>query len=130
MKISVIIPVLNEERSIGQLLNSLTNQTLKPSEIVITDGGSSDQTTEIIAAFDQTPVPIRLIHASASLPGRSRNLAAAQAENEWLAFIDAGISPEPTWLQFLADRAQLQSNVDVVYGSFEPVTDTCTSAVQ
>lgn len=124
MKISVIIPVRNEEQSIGQLLNSLTNQTLRPSEIVITDGGSSDRTAEIIAAYDQTPVPIHLIRASDALPGRGRNLAAAQAANEWLAFIDAGISPEPTWLEFLAKRAEIQSEVDVVYGSYEPVTDT------
>jgi glycosyltransferase involved in cell wall biosynthesis len=124
VKISVIIPVRNEEQSIEQLLNGLTAQTLMPSEIVITDGGSSDRTAEIIAAYDQTRVPIHLIRASAALPGRGRNLAAAQAANDWIAFIDAGISPEPTWLELLAKRAQLQSDADVVYGSYEPVTDT------
>jgi glycosyltransferase involved in cell wall biosynthesis len=124
VKISVIIPVRNEEQSIGQLLNSLTSQTLKPSEIVITDGGSSDRTAAIIAAHDQTSVPIHLIRAPAGLPGRGRNLAAAQAVNEWIAFIDAGITPEPTWLELLAKRTQLDADVDVVYGSYEPVTDT------
>jgi GT2 family glycosyltransferase len=51
-------------------------------------------------------------------------LAAAQAANDWIAFIDAGISPEPTWLELLAQRAQAQSDIDVVYGSYEPVSDT------
>jgi glycosyltransferase involved in cell wall biosynthesis len=124
VKISVIIPVRNEEQSIGQLLNSLTNQTLKPSEIVITDGGSTDATPQIISEYAKRGAPIRLIREEAALPGRGRNLGAAQAVNEWLAFIDAGISPEPTWLEFLAKRAQLQGDVDVVYGSYEPVTDT------
>lgn len=124
MKISVIIPVRNEEQSIGQLLNSLTNQTLKPSEIVITDGGSTDATPQIISEYAKRGAPIRLIREEAALPGRGRNLGAAQAVNEWLAFIDAGISPEPTWLELLAKRAQLQSDVDVVYGSYEPITDT------
>ena len=126
MNISVIIPVRNEEQSIGQLLDSLTNQSLRPAEIVITDGGSSDRTAAIIAAYDQTRVPVRLIRESAALPGRGRNLAAAQAVNDWIAFIDAGISPEPNWLELLAKRAQLPSDedVDVVYGSYEPVTDT------
>jgi glycosyltransferase involved in cell wall biosynthesis len=124
VKISVIIPVRNEEQSIGQLLNSLTSQTLKPAEIVITDGGSRDRTAAIIEAYDQTLVPIRLIRAPAGLPGRGRNLAAAQAVNEWIAFIDAGITPEPTWLELLAKRTQLDADVDVVYGSYEPVTDT------
>jgi len=124
MKISVIIPVRDEEDSIRALLDSLLNQTLKPAEIVITDGGSTDATPRIISEYVKRGAPIRLLSEGAALPGRGRNLAAAQAANEWLAFIDAGISPEPTWLEFLAKRAQLQSDVDVVYGSYEPVTDT------
>lgn len=128
MKISVIIPVRNEEQSIGQLLDGLTNQSLRPAEIVITDGGSSDRTAAIIAAYDQTAAPIRLIREGPGFPGRNRNLAAAQATSEWLAFIDAGITPEPDWLELLAKRVQLESeadvDVDVVYGSYEPVADT------
>jgi glycosyltransferase involved in cell wall biosynthesis len=124
VKISVIIPVRNEEQSIGQLLDGLINQSLRPAEIVITDGGSSDRTVTTIAAYDQTRVPIRLIRERAALPGRGRNLAAAQATNDWIAFIDAGITPEPAWLERLAERAQTPDNVDVVYGSYAPVTDT------
>jgi glycosyltransferase involved in cell wall biosynthesis len=123
MKISVIIPVRNEEASIRALLESLLNQTLKPAEIVITDGGSTDATPEIISEYVKRAVPVRLIRESAALPGRGRNLAAAEAANEWLAFVDAGSSPEPTWLELLAKRAQFPSDVDVVYGSFEPITD-------
>jgi len=124
VKISVIIPVRNEEQSIGQLLISLTNQTLKPSEIVITDGGSTDATPQIISEHVERGAPIQLIRERAALPGRGRNLAAAQAANEWIAFIDAGIRPEPTWLELLAKRAQFPGDIDVVYGSYEPVADT------
>jgi glycosyltransferase involved in cell wall biosynthesis len=124
IEISVIIPVRNEEASIRALLESLLNQTLKPAEIVITDGGSTDATPEIISEYVERGEPVRLIRELAALPGRGRNLAAAQAANDWIAFIDAGISPEPTWLQLLAQRAKVQSDVDVVYGSYEPVSDT------
>jgi len=124
MKISVIIPVRNEEDSIRALLDSLLNQTLKPAEILITDGGSTDATARVISEYVKRGAPIRLLNEGVALPGRGRNLAAAQAVNQWLAFIDAGISPEPTWLESLAKRTQVQSDVDVVYGSYEPVTDT------
>lgn len=127
MKISVIIPVRNEERSIRSLLESLRNQTLQPAEIVITDGGSSDLTREIISEFVKRGEPIRLIRESAALPGRGRNLAAAEARNEWIAFIDAGITPEPDWLESMAQRAETRidnEDVDVVYGTYEPVTDS------
>lgn len=124
MKISVIIPVRNEEQSIQQLLDSLKNQTLTPAEIIITDGGSTDRTPEIIEEYNRGPLLIHLIRAGRAFPGRGRNLAASQAANEWLAFIDAGTSPEPTWLELLAQRARVQRDVDVVYGSYEPVSDT------
>jgi glycosyltransferase involved in cell wall biosynthesis len=124
MQISVIIPVRNEEDSIRVLLDSLLNQTLKPDEIIVTDGGSTDATAEIISEYVKAGAPVRLLRESAALPGRGRNVASAQAASEWLAFIDAGISPELDWLESLAKRAQLQSDVDVVYGSYEPVADT------
>ena len=124
MKISVIIPVRNEEASIRILLESLLSQTLKPAEIIITDGGSTDATPEIISQYLQGGVPVRLLREQAALPGRGRNLAAAQAANDWIAFIDAGIRPEPIWLEQLAQRAKDQSDVDVVYGTYEPVTDS------
>lgn len=124
VKISVIIPVRNEGQSIAQLLNSLIAQTIKPSEIVITDAGSTDGTVAIIEAYAQKAVPVHLIRAGAALPGRGRNLAAAQAVNDWLAFIDAGVEPETNWLERLVALAQDGDGVDVVYGTYEPVVDT------
>ena len=130
MKISVIIPARNEEQSILLLLDSLAGQTMKPSEIVITDAGSTDRTAEIIEGY-KTTMPIRLVRAAAALPGRARNLAAAQATSEWLAFIDAGVQPEPDWLEELALPAMAGSaadadviDADVVYGTYAPVVNT------
>lgn len=124
MKISVVIPVRNEEQSIGTLLEALLAQSLPPDEIVITDGGSTDATVAIIQNYVNRGAPIRLIRTTKALPGRGRNLAAARAGNEWLAFTDAGIRPAPNWLDELAARARKDSTADVVYGSYEPVVDT------
>lgn len=124
MNISVIIPARNEEQSITLLLGSLTSQTVKPSEIVITDSGSTDQTAALVEDYDKTIVPIHLVRADKALPGRARNLAAAQAVNDWLAFIDAGVEPEKNWLEQLALTAQADKDIDVVYGTYEPIVDT------
>lgn len=124
MQISVIVPVRNEEDSIGALLESLLNQTMPPAEIVITDGGSTDATTAIIQKYIDSGAPVRLIRTTKALPGRARNLAAARATNEWLAFTDAGIRPAKQWLESLAASVAADSSVDVVYGSYAPVTDT------
>jgi len=124
IEISVVVPVRNEEESIRTLLEGLLSQTLPPSEIVITDGGSTDATREIIEEFIGRGAPVRLLHERDSLPGRSRNVGVANARCDWIAFTDAGTRPAPNWLESLALRISDESDAEVVYGSFTPVTDT------
>jgi glycosyltransferase involved in cell wall biosynthesis len=124
MKVSVIVPVRDEEDSIHELLDSLLAQTRPPDEIVITDGGSVDATPEIIESYKQKGLPVHLIRAGAALPGRGRNLAAARARFEWLAFTDGGIRLAKNWLEALVAKASENESIDVVYGHVEPVTDT------
>jgi glycosyltransferase involved in cell wall biosynthesis len=124
MKVSVIVPVRDEEDSIRELLDSLVAQTRPPDEIVITDGGSVDATPQIIEEYKQRGLPVHLIRAGAALPGRGRNLGAEQARFEWLAFTDSGIRLEKNWLEALVARASEDESIDIVYGHLEPVTDT------
>ena len=124
MKVSVVIPVRDEEHSIRELLDSLLAQTRPPDEIVITDGGSVDATPQIIEDYVRKGAPVRLIRAGAALPGRGRNLGAAQASFEWLAFTDAGIRLANNWLEALVAKAEASEAIDVVYGSWEPVIDS------
>ena len=124
MRVSVIVPVRNEEHSIRELLDGLLNQTRKPDEIVITDGGSTDATPQIVEEYARKGEPVKLIKATKALPGRGRNLAAAEASYEWLGFIDAGIRPDKNWLEALTTRANQDNSIDMVYGSWSPVTDT------
>jgi glycosyltransferase involved in cell wall biosynthesis len=123
MEISVIVPVRNEEETIQNLLDGLLAQTRMPNEIVITDGGSTDATPEIIEDYFRRGFPVRLIRDKAALPGRGRNLAAAQASFGWLAFIDAGIRPAADWLAALAERAEAE-DADIVYGGWEPAINS------
>jgi glycosyltransferase involved in cell wall biosynthesis len=124
MKISVCVPVRNEEESIQRLMDELLGQTRAPEEIIITDGGSTDSTRELIKAYIANFPRIQLICESAALPGRGRNIAAKNASCEWLAFIDAGVFPAKDWLEKLATCAEEAGQVDVVFGAWEPVTDS------
>jgi len=124
MKVSVIIPVRDEEDSIRELLDSLLQQTRLPDEIIITDGGSIDSTPQIIEEYIRKGAPVRLIRAGAALPGRGRNLGAAQAQFEWLGFADAGTRPAKDWLGALVSKPSTDESIDMVYGSWSPVIDT------
>ncbi len=77
MKISVIVPVLNEEESIRALLEGLLKQSRPAEEIVITDGGSSDATPQIIAQYAEHHPEVRVLREAHALPGRRRNVAAS-----------------------------------------------------
>ncbi len=48
MQVSVVATVYNEQKSIGRLLASLAEQTRLPDEVVICDGGSTDETVRLI----------------------------------------------------------------------------------
>ena len=124
MRVSVIVPVRNEEHSIRALLDALLGQTRRPDEIVITDGGSTDATVHIIEEYIKRGDPIQLIRERAALPGRGRNVAIAHSSCEWLAFADSGTRPVNNWLSVLVERVERDPDVDMVYGAMEPVIDS------
>lgn len=124
IEVSVVVPVRDEEESIRDLINGLLQQTFAPREILITDGGSLDGTISIIEEFIEDGSPIKLFRERDSLPGHARNVGAAHASCEWIAFIDAGTIPRPDWLEALVAKLKSDASVDAVYGAFEPTTDT------
>src|SRR3989344_6018981 len=86
--ISVIIPVFNEEKTIGECLNSIKDQSYKHMEIIVVDDGSSDSTRNIVKGFSD----IKLLTQSHKGPGQARSLGAANAKGEILVFVDADMT--------------------------------------
>ena len=86
MSISVVIPAYNASRLLPATLESVLSQTLKPAEILVIDDGSTDDTSDVAAAYGS---PVRVIRRPNSRQAASRNFGAAEATSEWIAFIDA-----------------------------------------
>lgn len=122
--VSVIVPVRNEESSIGELIESLLGQSVWPQEIIIVDGGSSDKTREIIREFINDEDSLRLIEHPDAYPGRARNLGVQQAKTEWIAMTDAGTIIKSDWLANLVREASSSEGADVVLGSYDPLLTT------
>jgi rSAM/selenodomain-associated transferase 2 len=110
VRISIIIPVLNEETTIGGLLESLKNQGA--DELLLADGGSADGTVEIASRH------ARIIHAKG---GRAiqMNAAAQYASGDILLFLHAdcrlGLSDLSVLRTVLADREIVGGNFDIRY---------------
>jgi len=86
---SVVIPTLNEEKFLPNLLESLTRQTCRDFEVTVVDGTSHDKTVKIAKSFRKQLPRLRiLVSKKASLP-LQRNLGARDSKGKWLCFIDA-----------------------------------------
>lgn len=89
--VSIIIPALNEADYIGYLLFSLSRQTYKNFEVIVSDGDSRDETIEIAKSFKkQLPSLITVISQKRS-PAYQRNRGEEKAKYERLLFLDADI---------------------------------------
>jgi glycosyltransferase involved in cell wall biosynthesis len=100
MNISICITLLNEEGTIAPLLDSLLNQSKRPEQIIIVDGGSEDKTVEIIRHFQQKDNRIKLLVEKCSR-ARGRNLSIEIAKGDVIAMTDAGCVAEKNWLKNL-----------------------------
>lgn len=101
MIISLIITVLNEARSLPALLDSIAAQTRPPDEVVICDGGSTDDTLAVLRA--ETRFPLRVIERPGSNISQGRNAAIEAATGDVIASTDAGVRLDPRWLEKLVE---------------------------
>lgn len=123
MQVSVIITVKNEGDSLRRLLNSLLQQTLTADEVVACDGGSSDNTLQLLQEYQQW-LPLKIVTAPGSNISEGRNRAIAEATGPIIAATDAGVTLSPVWLSEIT-RPLRQGEASVVSGWFEadPYTD-------
>jgi glycosyltransferase involved in cell wall biosynthesis len=98
MDISVVIPLFNKGQVIARTIDSVLNQTLPASEIVIINDGSIDNSAEIVAALARNNLRIKL-HSQNNLGASfARNRGVELAKFEHIAFLDADDEWKPDFL--------------------------------
>jgi cellulose synthase/poly-beta-1,6-N-acetylglucosamine synthase-like glycosyltransferase len=113
--VTVVVAARNEEKSIGQCLQSLVQQTYPPNkyEILIVDDGSTDMTASIVNEFSQRYARIRLLSLSTGdgrETGRNKPLAITKginhAEGEIILTTDADCTAPPKWIECMIHHFQ------------------------
>ncbi|MCX6777266.1 MAG: glycosyltransferase [Candidatus Micrarchaeota archaeon] len=98
--ISVVIPVLNEEKCIRDCFESLKKQDYKGEwEVILVDGQSTDKTREIAKEYTKN-----IIVEPPRGPGNARNIGAKTAKYPIVAFIDSDCIAPEHWLSEIAKQ--------------------------
>jgi len=128
--VSVIVAARDEEKSIGQCLQSLVQQTYPANryEIIIVDDGSTDMTSSIVRSFSERYSNVHLLSLPAGTErGTGRKpLAIAQgigqAAGEIILATDADCIAPPRWIQIMVNH--FEDNVVFVAG---PVSEQAST---
>lgn len=101
MKLSVIVTTYNRPDALACVLRALFAQTQPPHDILIADDGSGPETAQCIAqAKAQSPVPLQHVWQEdrGFRAARARNRAAAQAQGDYLVFLDGDCVVRPSFI--------------------------------
>jgi glycosyltransferase involved in cell wall biosynthesis len=120
MKISVIMAVFNEEEFLPKSLDALMNQTLKPTQIIVVDDGSTDKSPQIIAKYPVTTVKLP-VEKEASLERYPHVLSVGSrylAEDfDYIAILDADTVIEPRYYEKLVDQMKKDRTIGIAGGA-------------
>jgi glycosyltransferase involved in cell wall biosynthesis len=84
--VSVVIPSYNCASYVSETIRSVLAQSLRPTEIIVVDDGSSDDTPSVARGF---PEGVRYIRQENAGAGAARNAGVEASTGEWIAFLDA-----------------------------------------
>jgi len=89
--ISILIPTLNEEHFIDGCISSLINGNYPKEliEILVIDGGSTDQTIQRVEQLSNIGNPIKLIHNTKKIVPAALNLGLSIAKNDFIIWVGA-----------------------------------------
>lgn len=120
-KITVMIPVFNREKYVGEAIESILAQSLEDFELLLIDDGSTDGSLEIMQSYTDPRVRVVQNEANLGIP-KTRNKALELARGQYTALLDSDDTAHPNRLakQF----AFLESHPDhAMVGGFYRLMD-------
>lgn len=101
MKISFITTVFNEADNIEKFINSILTQSVKPSEILVVDGGSTDGTIDIVKKISKKNKKVKLIVRKGANIAQGRNIGIKNSKGDIIFTGDASTRFEKDWIKKL-----------------------------
>jgi glycosyltransferase involved in cell wall biosynthesis len=126
VNVSIVVTTFNDAENVECFLNGITReQTVKADEIVVVDGGSKDNTVEVLKDYAvKSVVPIRIIS-----DGKRKNISEGindgikHSKNEWVMIMGTGNAYNTEFIQMLLKR-QEECSAEIIYSSVIGVEKT------
>ena len=93
---SVVVPAFNAACYLGEAIESCLGQTVPPSEVLVIDDGSDDDSVKIAAAFGDR---VKVVSQQNGGEANARNRGLREAVGDWIAFLDADDKWHPRKLE-------------------------------
>lgn len=116
-KVSVIIPVYNDEKYLKQCVESVRNQSYSNLEIILVNDGSTDNSLAICEELRQNDDRVRVLNRVNSGVGSSRNAGLAMATGDYVLFVDNDDWLLPDHIKNLYQLLK-KNNADIAVGNF------------
>lgn len=119
--ISVIVPVYNVEKYLGECVDSILNQTYTNIEVILIDDGSKDNSGVICNQYEKKDNRVKVIRKTNEGVSSARNLGIAEAKGEWISFVDSDDWIEPNYLEELLKSAK-ENGAEIAMCGYNRVT--------
>ena len=112
-EVDIVMPVYNREKTVGNAIESVLNQTHKNFRLIIVDDGSRDRTEEVCRKYlnDERVVYHKVLHGGIS---RALNAGISLATAEYIARQDSDDEWMPWHLDFLLNELEVNDKLDII----------------
>lgn len=123
-RVAVVIAAFNVADCISRAIQSVQAQTFPASEIIVSDDGSSDATSDVVARLAEQDARIRLLRSTTTTgPSAARNRAIEATQADWIAILDGDDAWRPKRLERLMQVAA-QSGCAIVADNYTRLDDS------
>lgn len=121
-EISIIIPVYNASKYLAECLDSVLVQTFTDIEIICINDGSTDDSLQILKAYQQKDSRIIIIDQKNGGVSAARNAGLAIAQGKYIGFVDSDDTVNPDYFDTLFKAAE-RHHADMVFS--RSLSDSC-----
>jgi glycosyltransferase involved in cell wall biosynthesis len=119
--VSIIIPLYNQEKFVGEAIQSALSQTFRDFEVIVVDDGSTDNGSEVVSRFGGR---IRNIYQENQGLAGARNTAIRAAQGELIGLLDADDQWLPDYLETMVALADRNPQAAVLFCAAQSMDET------